>query len=104
MLRTASRVASFTTKALKDNTKETEENDKDRSTRVEVSRLTGKWTASEMVIAPRQRPPACSERSETTWQASTHEETDKHGHFGQSTDRSAVGESASCGKTEVAVV
>ena len=28
----------------------------------------------------------------------------KNGHFGQSTDRSAVGESASCGKTEVAVV
>jgi len=41
-------VASFTTKALKDNTRETEENDKDRSARGKVRRLTGKWTASEM--------------------------------------------------------
>src|SRR5579872_1921700 len=38
--------------------------------------------------------PACSERSETTWQASTHEETDKHGHCGQSTDRSAAVEAS----------
>src|SRR5579872_5432913 len=34
----------------------------------------------------------------------THEETDKHGHSGQDTERSAVGESAFCRKTKVAVV
>src|SRR5579872_8898 len=47
----------------------------------------------------RTTPPARSERSKTTCQASTPmKKRTKHGHFGQSTDRSAAGEGVPRGK------